>query len=100
MLGQWPNMQDPNLTDEQIDDDHITGYSMTNNAIYLDFRWSAVEEAYETVRRLATEHNVGFYDVSGDEVEGEIYFPGNEMGSPSGGVWRDVSADFKGLADK
>ncbi|MEN2749161.1 hypothetical protein [Sphingomonas sp. T9W2] len=97
MLLAWPDMQE--VEDDRIDDPHVTGYSVGAHVIYVDFRWSVAEEAYEAVRRLAVEHRVGFYDVSGDEGNGEIYFPGDERSPPSGGAWREVADQFKSLED-
>ncbi|WP_200921851.1 MULTISPECIES: hypothetical protein [unclassified Sphingomonas] len=97
MLPAWPDMQE--VEDDRIDDPHVTGYSLGANVIYVDFRWSVANEAYETVRRLAIEHRVGFYDVSGDEGDGEIYFPGDEPNPPSGGAWRQIADQFKSLED-
>jgi hypothetical protein len=98
MIADWPDMQ--NLSDNEIDDDEfdhdrVTGYSFAKYAIYLDFRWSAAEDAYVAVRKSAVEQGVGFYDVSGDEGEGEIYFPDGELMAPSEGLWRNVAADFR-----
>ncbi|MBX9857971.1 MAG: hypothetical protein K2Y20_00085 [Sphingomonas sp.] len=93
MLPNWPDMQE--VDDDKVDDPHITGYSCTPQSIYIDFRWSVAEEAYEATRRHAVECRVGFYDVSGDEGEGEIYFPGDELQAPSTGRWRQVSDDFQ-----
>ncbi len=95
MLPNWPDMQ--TVDDERVDDPHVTGYSFGKHLIYVDFRWSVAEEAYEAVRRLAIEHRVGFYDVSGDEGDGEIYFPGDAPMPPSGGVWREVADKFRSL---
>lgn len=93
MLQAWPDMQE--IDDDQTDDPHVTGYSFGAHVIYADFRWSVAEEAYEAVRRLAVECRVGFYDVSGDEGDGEIYFPGDPPRPPSDGRWRQISADFR-----
>lgn len=98
MLPNWPDMQ--TVDDEQVDDPHVTGYSLGEHVIYVDFRWSVAEEAYEAVRRLAVEHRVGFYDVSGDEGDGEIYFPSDTPKPPSGGAWRDVADQFRSLENK
>ena len=92
----YPNMNGPGAAD----DDHIddaADYSVGRHVIYGAFRWSQAEEVYPLVRRLAVEHGVGFYDVSGDEGDGEIYFPGDELRPESGGAWRDVSRQFKEL---
>jgi hypothetical protein len=80
-------------------EDRLAGYTIGEHAIYADFRWSEAEAAYDTVRRLATEHGVGFYDVSGDEGDGEIWFPGDTMRPPSGGAWREISRQFKELGN-
>jgi hypothetical protein len=93
MLPQWPDMQE--IDDDQADDPHVTGYSCTPQSIYIDFRWSVAEEAYEATRRNAVQHGVGFYDVSGDDGDGEIYFPGEELRPPSEGKWREVAGDFR-----
>jgi len=99
MLPKWPDMQD--TANDDSDNPHITGYSFAAHAIYVDFRWSVAEEAYDDVRSAAVSHQVGFYDVSGDEGDGEIYFPGDELRPSSGGGWRQVSADFRsGNLDK
>jgi hypothetical protein len=93
MIVDWPDMQQ--VSDDDIDNPRVTGYSFTEHAIYLDFRWSEAEAAYDAVRKSAVEQGVGFYDVSGDEGEGEIYFPDSELIPPSQGVWREVAADFR-----
>jgi hypothetical protein len=98
----FPNMNGPGApTDEELMtpgvEDRLAGYSIGRHVIYADFRWTEAEEAYATVRRLAVEHNVGFYDVSGDEGDGEIHFPGEELRPESAGAWRDVSRQFQEL---
>ena len=93
MLRNWPNMQE--IEDDQIDDPKVTGYSFSPHAIYIDFRWTVAEEAYVATRSLAIEHGVGFYDVSGDEGDGEIYFPGDAPRPASDGGWRQIAADFR-----
>ena len=92
----YPNMNGPGAAD----DDHIdeaVDYCIGSNIIYAAFRWSQAEEVYPIVRRLAVEHGTGFYDVSGDEGDGEIYFPGDQLGPPSGGAWREVAKQFRDL---
>lgn len=92
-LIEWPDLQE--VDEDQIDDPKVTGYSCTPNSIYVDFRWSVADEAYDAVRRRAVDCGVGFYDISGDEGDGEIYFPGDELREPSQGKWREVAADFR-----
>lgn len=94
------NMNGPGApTDAELDvagvEDRLAGYTIGHHAIYADFRWTVAEEAYSDVRRLAVVHKVGFYDVSGDEGDGEIYFPGDQLRPPSGGAWHDVAKQFK-----
>jgi hypothetical protein len=93
MLPSWPNMQE--VEDDEADSPRLTGYTFAPHAIYIDFRWSVAEEAYDETRRMAFEHRIGFYDVSGDEGDGEIHFPGDDLRPPSHGGWRKFAADFK-----
>ena len=88
-------MNGPDATDDDDLIDRAGDYNIGRSMIYATFPWSLAEEIYPVVRRLAVECNVGFYDVSSDEGDGEIYFPGSELRPPSGGAWRDVAADFK-----
>ncbi|MFM9851948.1 MAG: hypothetical protein ACKVOJ_03940 [Sphingomonadaceae bacterium] len=76
-------------------EDRLSDYSIGHHAIYVNFPWSEAEVAYPLVRDLAVKHRVGFYDASGDEGDGEIYFPGDTLRPPSQGKWREVSADFR-----
>ena len=52
--------------DPELDDEHLTGYSIGKVSIYIDFRWSVAGKAYKTVTELAKKHNLGFFDASGD----------------------------------
>ncbi len=92
----YPNMNGPGAADDDHIDDAVD-YCIGKNVIYAAFRWTQAEEVYPAVRQLAVEHQVGFYDVSGDEGEGEIYFPGDVLRPPSEGAWRDVAAQFRDL---
>ena len=92
----YPNMNGPDpADDDQID--RTGDYSIGKHVIYATFPWSLAEDVYPNVRRLAVECQVGFYDVSGDEGEGEIYFPGDTLRPPSGGAWREIAAQFREL---
>jgi hypothetical protein len=51
----------------------ITEYAIAKDFIYAAFRWDKASMAYESVRRLAAKHVVGFFDVSGDR--GDVWFP-------------------------
>ena len=64
---------------DTIDEDleqHTVDYSIGYDVIYAAFSWSVTEEAYETTRRLAQKHDVGFFDVSGED--GDIILPGGK----------------------
>ena len=86
-------------TDEELKipgvEDRLTDYSIGYQVIYAGFPWSEAETAYPLVRELAVKHRVGFFDVSCDEPEPEIYFPGDTLRPPSGGSWRQIAADFR-----
>ena len=95
----FPNMNGPGVSDDDVSARH-SDYSIGSDVIYAAFAWSEAEQAYDAVRRLAVEHEVGFYDVSGDEGDGEIHFPGDEMRPPSRGSWRTIAAQFRELRNQ
>ena len=102
MRQTYPNMNGPGApsNDDLMTpgvEDRLCDYCIGHHVIYAGFRWSLAEEVYPLVRRLAVEHQVGFYDVSGDDGAGEIYFPGDELKPESGGAWRDISRQFREL---
>jgi hypothetical protein len=94
---QYPNINliSPSLPAEAFESPRLTDYSLGSVAIYAAFLWSEAEGAYDFVRELAVKHHVGFYDTSGDEGNGEIYFPGDTLRPPSGGAWRQIAKDFQ-----
>ena len=71
MIRTYPPMNGP-LRSGNIDDPKVTDYSIGSVVIYAAFAWSQAEQAYAQFRRLAAEHGVGFFDVSGDS---EIVLP-------------------------
>lgn len=78
IIKKFPAMNGPLAPSEEELDKmenglYGTDYSVGKDIIYGAFAWSLAEEAHETVKRLAKEYNVGFFDVSSDE--GEIVFP-------------------------
>ena len=82
IIKKFPQMNRPfALSDDELDnmenESYITDYSVGKDIIYSAFSWSLAKEAYETVKKLAKEHNVGFFDVSSDG--GEIIFPDGEI---------------------
>jgi len=95
----YPNMNGPGAADDEHLDD-AADYSIGRSVIYGAFRWSQAEEVHSLFRRLAVEHQVGFYDVSGDEGDGEIYFPGDALRPESGGAWRGIAAEFRALQNQ
>ena len=95
-----PNMNGPGApTDEDLMkpgvEDSLADYTVGRHVIYAAFRWSQAEEVYPLVRRLAVKYGLGFYDVSGDDGDGEIHFPGQELKPESQGAWRQIARDFK-----
>lgn len=65
---------DPDLLDEDEDLElHTVEYSIGHDVIYISFSYSTMEEAYELTRKLATKHDVGFFDVSSED--GDIILP-------------------------
>jgi len=100
--GEYPNMNGREAAGLAYDDpawDNVrfTDYSIGSEVIYAAFAWSVAEEAYIAVRAAAVSSAVGFYDVSGDEGDGEIYFPGDRLRPPSNGTWREISKQFRDL---
>jgi hypothetical protein len=47
-------------TDPDFDSPYVTGYSIGSAVIYVDFRWSVAQEAFDQVFALAAKHQVGF----------------------------------------
>jgi hypothetical protein len=99
MAVEWPSMNGPSFQEANIDSPRLTDYCIGRSVVYASFAWSEAENAYPIVRQMAVKHCVGFYDASGDEGEGEIYFPGDVLLPPSGGAWREVAKQFRELKD-
>ncbi len=72
IAASFPNMNG-DVPDEDYDNLRLTDYSIGQHAIYAAFAWSQAEDAYRTVKRLAEECGVGFFDVSADD--GDILRP-------------------------
>ncbi len=72
MWRMFPPMNGPFASDD-FDNSRVTDYSIGRSIIYAAFAWSQAEAAFQAVDRLATEHAVGFFDVSSGE--GVIRFP-------------------------
>jgi len=75
MKEEFPPMNGefaPADVDEEMES-RLTDYCIGYDVIYASFAWSMAEEAYDLVRKLAAEHGVGFFDVSGNS--GDIIMP-------------------------
>ena len=90
----YPAMNGPDACDDEAMD-RSGDYNFGPDFIYVTYPWSLAEEIYDRVRTTAVEQKVGFYDVSADEGDGEIYFPGDQLRPPSQGNWRAIAADFR-----
>jgi hypothetical protein len=56
-----------------------TEYSIGQSLIYISFHdWDKIDQAHETVFRLAAKHAVGFFDVSSDRAE--VWLPDRKGG--------------------
>ncbi len=65
---------DAELLDEDEDlERHTVDYCIGKDVIYAAFAWSTAQEAYDLTQKLAKKHDVGFFDVSGDD--GDIILP-------------------------
>ena len=100
----YPNMNGPGSpSDEELMtpglEVRLADYSFARHSIYVTFAWSEAEIVYPLFRDLAVKYGVGFYDVSGDEGDAEIYFPGNRLRPPSGGKWREISKQFQEMTN-
>ena len=95
MREHYPPMNGPDATQDDEEIDRSADYCIGESVIYATFPWSLAEEVYPTFREVAVQCEVGFYDVSGDEGDGEIYFPGDPLRPPSQGAWREISKQFR-----
>ena len=75
MNGEFAPDDEAMENDEDLES-RLTDYSISYDSVYAAFSWSLAEEAYETMRRLAQKHGVGFFDASGD---GDIILPDGMM---------------------
>lgn len=76
MISVFPAMNGPDgVTDGHpaLNSGHVTGYTCSRDAIYADFRWNLVKEAYDHTLRCAAIHKVGFFDVSA--TDGAVWLP-------------------------
>jgi len=75
IIKEFPPMNGPYAGNDlvDIDDSHLTDYSVGTSLIYAAFAWSLAELAYTTMFRLAEKHRIGFFNVSSDT--GEVCLP-------------------------
>jgi hypothetical protein len=61
------------------DEESGTDYTIGPSLIYMSFLdWDKIDQAHETVFRLAGKHRLGFFDVSSDLAE--VWVPDNKGG--------------------
>ena len=72
MIERFPAMNGPFAKDD-YDDPKITGYTIGTTMIYIDFRWSVLQDAYKTTLEMAMKHGLGFFDVSAED--GQVWMP-------------------------
>jgi hypothetical protein len=77
MIKEFPAMNGSFATDD-YDSPKITGYSIYRDAIYTDFRWTEIDDAYRTTFSLAKKHRLGFFDVSAND--GQVWLPDDGEG--------------------
>jgi hypothetical protein len=77
MIKGFPALNGP-YADEISDNPKQTDYCIGKSVIYSAFNWSQCRDAYRAVFELARKHDVGFYDVSGDE--GQVWVPDSKGG--------------------
>ncbi|QEI08689.1 hypothetical protein FXN63_24710 [Pigmentiphaga aceris] len=82
IIKQYPAMNGPygveELDDEDEDDALVSDYTVGQSVIYIAFAWSKAEGAYPEVLRLATKHQIGFFDVSSNNEE--VWLPDGKGG--------------------
>jgi hypothetical protein len=72
MITEFPAMNGSFATDDH-DSPKVTGYTICRHAIYTDFRWSEINDAYRATFSLAKKHRLGFFDASADD--GQVWLP-------------------------
>lgn len=83
-IKTFPPINGPHSS-EDFDNKNLTEYLITKNSIYMEFRWSVAEEAYEFSKKLAIKYRVGFFDVSTNK--GSILIP-------------DSNGDYRSIENK
>lgn len=67
LKAKFPPMNGP---DADLDDEspRVTGYGFLDGAVYLDFRWDVVEEAYQETLEAAERTGCGVVTISDDST--------------------------------
>jgi hypothetical protein len=75
MIAAFPAMSTASPPEEESGTDYTIGPSL----IYMTFHdWDKIDQAHDTVVRLAGKHGLGFFDVSSDLAE--VWLPDNKGG--------------------
>jgi hypothetical protein len=78
MIATFPALSPASMASEQ-EQESGTDYAITPSLIYMSFLdWDKIDQAHETVFRLAGKHGLGFFDVSSDLAE--VWVPDNKGG--------------------
>jgi hypothetical protein len=104
MIKEFPAMNGSFATHD-YDNPKVAGCAICRHAIYTDFRWTQIDDAYRATFSLAKKHRLGFYDTSADD--GQVWLPDGADGyeiihgagssmDPTGAA-RRVAASFKNL---
>lgn len=81
MRLEFPAMNGPDaVSDDDVDNDKVTGYAFYPGFVYMDFRWSASDAAGKAVLPLAERHGLGLFDPQ-DPNDGVFL-----MGTPTPGA--------------
>jgi len=76
MLKAFPAMSAPPMLSGE---ESGTDYTIAPSLIYISFHdWDKIDQAHDTVFRLAGKHALGFFDVSSDLAE--VWVPDNKGG--------------------
>jgi len=72
MIKEYPPIEGPYASDDD-DGPGLASYSAGKSLIYVCFAWPEAENAYNSVFRLAKQHQVGFFDASA--TNGQVWLP-------------------------
>jgi hypothetical protein len=81
MVAVFPPLSPAQEQEQEQRQEHDSGtdYAIAPSLIYMSFLdWDKIDQAHDTVFRLAAKHALGFFDVSSDL--GEVWLPDNKGG--------------------